>query len=453
MKVVKFGGSSVASAEQLEKVKNIVVADTDRKFVIVSAPGKRFKEDIKVTDLLIDLATETLHDSENVSATFNQIIDRFRETAEGLGMDLAIVKIISNQLNSIINSDITNHPAYFIDSIKAFGEDANAQLIAAYFSEQGYEASYLNPQDAGLFLSDNPGQARVLAESYQNLYKLRDHSGIVVIPGFFGYTKDGKLVTFSRGGSDITGAIVANGVKASVYENFTDVSSIYAANPGVVHNPQPIEQLTYSEMRELSYAGFSVFHDEALQPAFIADIPVAVKNTNEPQAPGTLITRTRPKNNLAISGIASTSGFASVYIKKYMMNREVGFVRRVLSILEKYGVSFEHIVSGIDDIDVIFKEDALSKKEFEKMVAEIKVETVADSIEKRDNLSLMMIVGEGMIDNIGNTARATQALSKAGINLEMINQGSSEISVMFGIVEEREDDAVRAIYDEFFNTK
>ncbi|MER1953874.1 MAG: aspartate kinase, partial [Aerococcus urinaeequi] len=227
-------------------------------------------------------------------------------------------------------SDITDQPAYFVDAIKAFGEDANAQLIAAYFSGLGYEASYLNPQDAGLFLSDNPGQARVLPESYQNLYKLRERDGIIVIPGFFGYTKDGKLVTFSRGGSDITGAIVANGVKASMYENFTDVSSIYAANPGVVHNPVAIEQLTYSEMRELSYAGFSVFHDEALQPAFIADIPVSVKNTNEPQAPGTLITRTRPKNKLAISGIASTSGFASVYIKKYMMNREVGFVRRVL---------------------------------------------------------------------------------------------------------------------------
>ena len=175
------------------------------------------------------------------------------------------------------------------------------------------------------------------------------------------------------------------------------------------------------------------------------------KNTNEPQAPGTLITRTRPKNNLAISGIASTSGFASVYIKKYMMNREVGFVRRVLSVLEKYDVSFEHIVSGIDDIDVIFREDALSKKEFEEMVAEIKAETAADSIEKRDNLSLVMLVGEGMIENVGNTARATKALSEAGINLEMINQGSSEISIMFGIIEEREDDAVCAIYNEFFN--
>src|SRR5699024_8094437 len=348
MKVVKFGGSSVASAEQLVKVKDIVIGDADRKVVIVSAPGKRDKDDIKVTDLLIDLAAEILHDSENASATFNKIVERFRDTAEGLEMNLAIIDDISNQLNELISSDITDQPAYFVDAIKAFGEDANAQLIAAYFSGLGYEASYLNPQDAGLFLSDNPGQARVLPESYQNLYKLRERDGIIVIPGFFGYTKDGKLVTFSRGGSDITGAIVANGVKASMYENFTDVSSIYAANPGVVHNPVAIEQLTYSEMRELSYAGFSVFHDEALQPAFIADIPVAVKNTNEPQAPGTFITRTRPKNNLAISGIASTSGFASVYIKKYMMNREVGFVRRVLSVLEKYGVSFEHIVSGID---------------------------------------------------------------------------------------------------------
>jgi aspartate kinase len=451
MKVIKFGGSSVASAEQLEKVKNIVLEDTSRKFVIVSAPGKRDKSDIKVTDLLIDLAAETLRDSDNASATFNKIIDRFRDTAEGLHMDLAIVEKLSKQLNQVINDDRYENTAYFTDAVKAFGEDANAQLIAAYFSEQGLDAVYMNPQDAGLYLSDNPGHARVLPESYQNLYKLRSHEGVVVIPGFFGYTKSGKLVTFSRGGSDITGAIVANGVKADTYENFTDVSSIYVANPGVVHDPVSIEQLTYSEMRELSYAGFSVFHDEALQPAFIANIPVAIKNTNEPQAPGTLITRTRPKNNLPISGIASTSGFASVYIQKYMMNREVGFVRRVLSVLEKYNVSFEHIVSGIDDIDVIFKEDALSKSEFEQMVVEIKAETAADAIEKRDNLSLLMIVGEGMIENIGNTARATKALSEAGINLEMINQGSSEISVMFGIVEERENDAVRAIYNEFFH--
>ncbi|RPA58911.1 aspartate kinase [Aerococcus agrisoli] len=451
MKVIKFGGSSVASAEQLEKVKNIVLEDTSRKFVIVSAPGKRDKSDIKVTDLLIDLAAETLRDSDNASATFNKIIDRFRDTAEGLNMDLAIVEKLSKQLNRTITDDTYENTAYFTDAVKAFGEDANAQLIAAYFSEQGLDAVYMNPQDAGLYLSDNPGHARVLPESYQNLYKLRKQESVVVIPGFFGYTKTGKLVTFSRGGSDITGAIVANGVKADMYENFTDVSSIYVANPGVVSNPVPIEQLTYSEMRELSYAGFSVFHDEALQPAFIANIPVAIKNTNEPQAPGTLITRTRPKNHLPISGIASTSGFASVYIQKYMMNREVGFVRRVLSVLEKYNVSFEHIVSGIDDIDVIFKEDSLSKTEFEEMVIEIKAETAADAIEKRDNISLLMIVGEGMIENIGNTARATKALSEAGINLEMINQGSSEISVMFGIIEERENDAVRAIYNEFFN--
>lgn len=451
MKVVKFGGSSVASADQLEKVIDIVVSDPSRKFVIVSAPGKRHKDDIKVTDLLIDLATETLHKSGNASATFNIIIDRFRETAEGLEIGSEIVEDLSNQLNTLIQSDFSGKVDYFMDSIKAFGEDANAQLIARFFNERGHKATYMNPQDAGLFLSDNPGQARVLPESYQNLYKMRELDGILVIPGFFGYTKDGKLVTFSRGGSDITGAIVANGVKADLYENFTDVSSIYAANPGVVHNPLPIEHLTYSEMRELSYAGFSVFHDEALQPAFIADIPVAVKNTNEPQAPGTLITRTRPKNNLAISGIASTSGFASVYIKKYMMNREIGFVRRVLSVLEKYGVSFEHTVSGIDDIDVIFKDDLLSRKELDEMIAKIKTETAADDIEKRDNISLLMIVGEGMIENVGNTARATKALSEAGINLEMINQGSSELSVMFGIIEEREDDAVRAIYAEFFN--
>lgn len=190
MKVIKFGGSSVASAEQLEKVKNIVLEDTSRKFVIVSAPRwKRDKSDIKVTDLLIDLAAETLRDSDNALATFNKIIDRFRDTAEGLHMDLAIVEKLSKQLNQVINDDRYENTAYFTDVVKAFGEDANAQLIAAYFSEQGLDAVYMNPQDAGLYLSDNPGHARVLPESYQNLYKLRSHGGVVVIPGFFGYTK------------------------------------------------------------------------------------------------------------------------------------------------------------------------------------------------------------------------------------------------------------------------
>lgn len=450
MKVIKFGGSSVANATQLQKVKNIVTSDEDRRIVVVSAPGKRFKEDIKVTDLLIDLGTKVIHGSGDVSHVFKKIIERYAEIAADLNIKEGVIEEITQNLNSLIEADTTEQN-YFMDAIKASGEDNNARLIAAYFRSEGIPARYMNPAEAGLFVTDDPGNAHVLPESYFNLYKLRDYDEILIFPGFFGYTKDHKLVTFSRGGSDITGAIIANGVKATLYENFTDVDAIAVADPGKVDSPIPIDHLTYAEMRELSYAGFNVFHDEALQPAFFEGIPVNIKNTNNPDLPGTMITRTRPQSTLPISGIASNNGFASIYIKKYLMNREVGFVRKVLSVLEQYNVSFEHIVSGIDDIDVIFKEELLTNKGLEDMLQEIKAVTAADYVEKRDNLSLMMVVGEGMNEKIGLTALATKALSEANINLEIINQGSSEISIMFGIKEENEGPAVKAIYDAFFS--
>ncbi|AMB98767.1 aspartate kinase [Aerococcus urinaehominis] len=448
MKVIKFGGSSVADGGQLEKVKDIIAADSNRRIVVVSAPGKRYKDDVKVTDLLIELATRALT-GDDISHVFVQVIERYQEVANELGIKEPVIEEITQNLTELVAADVSQAD-YYLDAIKASGEDNNAKLIAAYLRESGINAQYINPKEAGLFLSDEPGDARVLPESYLNLYKLRDLEGVLVFPGFFGYTKEGRVVTFSRGGSDITGAILANGVRATLYENFTDVDSIYVANPSQVENPVGIDHLTYAEMRELSYAGFSVFHDEALYPAFAEGIPVCIKNTNNPTAPGTMITRTRPTNPYPISGIASTSGFSSIYIKKYLMNREVGFMRRVLSVLEEFEVSVEHVVSGIDDMDVIFRADMVSSKDMKKMLEKIQVVTAADSVTRQENICLMMIVGEGMIETVGNTARATKALSEAGINLEMINQGSSETSVMFGLKEEVEADAVRAIYQEFF---
>ncbi|MCY3035768.1 MULTISPECIES: aspartate kinase [Aerococcus] len=453
MKVVKFGGSSLANDKQIKKVKNIIASDKDRKIIIVSAPGKRFDGDIKVTDLLIELASQTLNGSVDTSQTYKEIVERYRDMAEALEIQEPVIDEIKKSLNDILNMD-KSQPEYFIDALKASGEDNNAKLIAAYFRTCGLNASYINPGEAGLILSDEPGNAKVLAESYLNLAKLKERDEILVFPGFFGYTKEGKLVTFSRGGSDITGAIVANGVGASMYENFTDVDSIFVASPAHVPNPVGISNLTYREMRELSYAGFTVVHDEALYPAFAENIPVVVKNTNNPEAPGTMITEKKmTENKWPIAGIASHGGFASVYITKYMMNREVGFMRRVLSVFEEYDCSVEHVVSGIDDIDVIFKEEQLSAKELDELLLAIQTRTAADKVEKRENLCLLMIVGESMQSSIGITARATKALSQANINLEMINQGSSENSVMFGIKENKEAEAVRAIYDEFFDAE
>jgi aspartate kinase len=282
------------------------------------------------------------------------------------------------------------------------------------------------------------------------LYKLREKSGILIFPGFFGFTRNGDIVTFSRSGSDITGSIVANGVKASVYENFTDVDAVYSVNPNIVKNPKEIKELTYREMRELSYAGFSVFHDEALMPAFRAEIPVHVKNTNNPDAEGTRIVNERQNQNGPVIGIASDGGFCSIYVSKYLMNREIGFGRHLLQILEEFGLSYEHLPSGIDDISIILRQDQLSLGSEKDILQRIKHELKADEVKIQHNLSLIMVVGEGMRCNVGTMARAAKALAYTGVNIEMINQGSSEVSMMFGVNETDEKKAVNALYEEFF---
>ena len=448
MKVVKFGGSSLASGEQLEKVYGIVTSDPQRKVVVVSAPGKRSPEDIKVTDLLIACAEKQINNEDN-SAEVNALLDRYGSIAAELNLPTEVMKGIEADLSQVLGSDRSQKEKY-IDAVKASGEDNNAKLIAAYFQAMGTKATYVNPKDAGLYVSDEPGNAQVLPESYEKLYELREIEGIVIFPGFFGFTLDGHIATFSRSGSDITGSILANGIKAGVYENFTDVDAVFSVNPTIVNNPKEIKELTYREMRELSYAGFSVFHDEALIPAFRAGIPVNVRNTNNPSAPGTLIVNSRENTNGPVTGIASDKGFCSIYVSKYLMNRELGFGRKLLQILEDYEISYEHLPSGIDDITVILRENQLDEEKEQKIVARIYQELQADKVEVEHDLSLLMIVGEGMRHNVGTTARASQALAEAGVNIEMINQGSSEVSMMFGIKAVQEKKAVQALYNAFF---
>lgn len=448
MKVVKFGGSSLATGEQLEKVFQIVVSDPERKIVVVSAPGKRYADDIKVTDLLITCGEHYLK-GEKADVEFNQIIERYANIASELDLSDDIIHRIQDDLLTLLNGDKSN-PDSFLEAIKASGEDNNAKLIAYYFQNKGVEAEYVNPKEAGLFVSDEPGNARVLPESYKNIYSLRDRSGIIIFPGFFGYSLKGEVVTFSRSGSDITGSILANGTKASLYENFTDVDAVYSVNPNLVNHPNEIRELTYREMRELSYAGFSVFHDEALIPAFRAGIPVNVKNTNNPSAPGTRIVNERDNNNGPVIGIASDKGFCSIYVSKYLMNREIGFGRKLLHILEDYGLSYEHIPSGIDDISIILKEDQMTKEIEDHIKLRILEELQADEVVIDHHLALIMVVGEGMRHNVGTTARAAHALANAGVNIEMINQGSSEVSMMFAVKAVDADHAVKALYNEFF---
>ncbi|HJV46207.1 MAG TPA: aspartate kinase [Bacillota bacterium] len=449
MKVAKFGGTSCASAAQIKKVFDIVISDSNRKVIVVSAPGKRFSDDIKVTDLLIACANQFLACGEG-RKEFEVVITRYHEIAQGLQLSNEIVDRISMDLLEILHGDRSN-PDQFMDAVKASGEDNCAKLVAYYFNSQGYKASYINPQDAGLLVSNEYGNAQVLPESYDNLKALRDRDEIMIFPGFFGYSPEGHIVTFSRGGSDITGSILAAGISAELYENFTDVDSVFSANPNLVDRPQEIQELTYREMRELSYAGFSVFHDEALIPAFRAGIPVNVKNTNNPTAQGTLIVNERQRSNKPVVGIASDSGFCSIYVNKYLMNREIGFGRRLLQILEDYGVSYEHTPSGIDDITIILSEKQLTEQIEASIIHRFYDELNVDHVVIEKNLSMIMIVGEGMRHNVGTTARATAALAKACVNIEMINQGSSEVSIMFGVKKVDEVKAVKALYDEFFS--
>ncbi|WP_117169274.1 aspartate kinase [Paraliobacillus sediminis] len=447
MKVSKFGGSSVASASQLKKVAQIIQADADRKAIVVSAPGKRFSEDNKVTDLLIKLGEAYLA-NEPHQKQLDEVLLRFSSITTELNLSDRILGEIKDDIASVFASDYQKELK--LEAIKSIGEDSLAKILSAYLQSLGVEASYLNPKEAGIILSDEPGSAQILDESFELLYKLRDRKEIVVIPGFFGYTKEGKLVTFSRGGSDITGSIVAAGVKADLYENFTDVDSVYCVNPTIVDNPKEITSLTYKEMRELSYAGFSVFHDEALIPAFKASIPVCIKNTNNPDGLGTIIVSQKEPNGNPVVGIASDIGFLSLYVSKYLMNRELGFGRRLLHILEDEGISFEHTPSGIDDLSVIIRESELSEAKEEKIIKRIKDELDPDQVYIERDLALIMIVGESMNSSVGIAAKATEAFLRANVNLEMINQGSSETSMMFGVKEEGVKRAVQSLYEIFF---
>jgi aspartate kinase len=448
VKVVKFGGSSLSSTTQIKKVIDIIKKDKDRKSVIVSAPGKRDEADVKVTDLLIAYYKSYVEGNDTREVQ-QEIIARFAAIAKAFSLSLTFIEQLKERIFQLALLPIEGNK-YLYDAFLAQGEDLQARLLSEILIQEDLEARYVNPKDAGIFVSDEPRSARILSESYQILAQLNNINGIVVIPGFFGYTKKGDICTFSRGGSDVTGAIVAAGVGASLYENFTDVDGIFSAHPEIVHKPQRVKELTYREMRELAYAGFAVFHDEALMPVFKAKIPIVIKNTNNPTHSGTTICNARKLTDQSVVGIASNSGFVSINITKFFMNREVGFVRKILSILEKFGIGFERMPSGIDDLSIIVRKRFLTP-EIEKMILQEIVKAVSpDEIYIERDLSIIMIVGEGMKHSVGVTAAGSFALSSKKINLEMINQGSSEVSVMFGIQKKQEKRAVRALYHAYF---
>ncbi len=453
MKVAKFGGSSLADAPQIRKVCKIIMDDPERRVVVVSAPGKGVTDDIKVTDMLIAAAKATLEKGLAAGTEeMEKIVARYARIAADLGVP-EVMEDIAPAFRSLLSLHETLPPARFTDVLKAAGEDNCAKLVAACLTKMGKPAVYVNPGEAGMVLTNDFGNARVLPKSFDLLAKsLSGISEIVVFPGFFGRTEDGEIVTFPRGGSDITGAILTAALKADVYENFTDVDYVYSVNPKQVANPRPLTVVTYREMRELSYAGFNVYQEEALLPVYKTGIPVNVRNANNPSCPGTLIVPERGafEDGRRVAGIASDSGFTSIYVSKYLMNREIGFGRRLLHILEDEGISYEHTPTGIDDMTVIVRDSMLSDEKLARIQRRIYNELGADDVQVETGLSLIVVVGEGMKHSIGIAAMATQALSQAKVNISMISQGSSEVSMVFAVKTEDCERGVRALYEAFF---
>ena len=451
MKICKFGGSSLANAAQLNKVIDIVLADPARRIVVVSAPGKRHSGDTKVTDLLITLA-ETALRGENTDREFGAVVERYASIASELNLGEEIVREIEMDLTDRLAKVSTLERAEFLDLMKAAGEDDNAKLVAVAFSARGRKARYASPKDTGMVLEGKFGDAVLDPSSYATLSRaFSNFDGIVIYPGFFGYTKDGKVATFTRGGSDITGSILAEAVCADVYENFTDVDSVYPVDPRIVPEvKEGIPTMTYREMRELAYAGFGVFNDDAVIPAVRARIPINIRNTNHPSEPGTMIQQSRRVVPGTVVGIASADGFCNIVVDKYLMNREIGFGRRLLQILEDEGIAYEHMPSGVDSQCIVVKGAYLDKERERKVVARIRRELQPDSVLVERDLTILMIVGEGMCYTAGMFAKACLALASAGVNISMVNQGSSEVSFMIAIRSKDRDAAVRSLYKAFF---
>ena len=453
MKVCKFGGSSLANAEQLNKVMDIVLADPARRIVVVSAPGKRDSGDTKVTDLLISLA-DAASTGGDCSLQLNAVVERYAEIARDLDLGDEITERIRKDLEDRVAKVADLSKPEFMDLLKAAGEDNNAKLVAVAFEKRGKKARYANPKDTGMVLKGEFGDATLDPDSYTTLSRaFSNFDGIVVYPGFFGYTKEGKVATFPRGGSDITGSILAAAVCADVYENFTDVDSVYPCDPRIVEevkDGEGIPTMTYREMRELAYAGFGVFNDEAIFPAVQARIPINVRNTNHPAEPGTMIVQSRRVIPGTVTGIAAADGFCNIIIDKYCMNREVGFTHKLLDILQEEHVAYEHIPSGIDSISVVIRADKFTKATENRVVARIKRELSPDSVLVTHNYAILMVVGEGMAFSAGMLAKATAALAEHGINISMVNQGASEFSFMIGIKSEDRVKAVRALYSAYF---
>ena len=436
-KIVKFGGSSLANAEQFQKVGEIIRSDESRRYVVPSAPGKRFDGDTKVTDLLYK-CYNTAVEGEDFIPILQEIKGRYYEIIRGLNLDLSLEDEFAQ-----IESDFKAQAG--TDYAASRGEFLNGKVMAAYLGYEFVDAADVIRFDKNGNL-DAEKTDRLLSKKLAKCER-------AVIPGFYGAGEDGKVKTFSRGGSDVTGSLVAKAIKADLYENWTDVSGFLVTDPRIVKNPEVIESITYRELRELSYMGATVLHEDAIFPVRKEGIPINIKNTNRPEDKGTFIVEsTCKKPKFTITGIAGKKGFCSINIEKSMMNSEVGFGRKVLQVFEDQGISFEHVPSGIDTMTVYVHQDEFEEKE-QQVIAGIHRAVQPDFVEMESDLALIAVVGRGMKSTRGTAGRIFSALAHANVNVKMIDQGSSELNIIIGVENRDFETAVKAIYDIFVITQ
>lgn len=436
-KVVKFGGSSLANAEQFQKVGDIIRSEESRRYVVPSAPGKRFSADTKVTDLLY-ACYDKAEEGVDFSDVLAEIKERFYEIIKGLNLDLSLEEEFK-QIEADFKAQAGKEYA------ASRGEFLNGKVMAAYL---GYEfidsATVIRFDKNGNFDADKTD--RLLSKRLQKCER-------AVIPGFYGGMEDGTVRTFSRGGSDVTGSLVAKAIHADIYENWTDVSGFLVTDPRIVEDPAVIETITYRELRELSYMGATVLHEDAIFPVRKEGIPINIRNTNRPEDKGTFIVEsTCRKPKYVITGIAGKKGFCSINIEKSMMNSEIGFGRKVLQVFEDQGISFEHVPSGIDTMTVYVHQDEFEEKE-QQVIAGIHRAVQPDFVEMESDLALIAVVGRGMKSQRGTAGRVFAALAHAHVNVKMIDQGSSELNIIIGVENRDFEAAVKAIYDIFVMTQ
>ncbi len=437
IKVVKFGGSSLADAEHFRQVASIVKADPTRRFVVPSAPGKRDKNDTKVTDLLYECYNliKAREPKEVIDAAYDRICDRYNSIIKDLGLDFDLSGELQYVKNAMLHASGRDYAA-------SRGEYLNSLILAKYLGFDFIDAeNVIFFRDNGT-LDEEKTQEELSAELKQHAY--------AVIPGFYGGMPNGTVKTFSRGGSDITGSIVARAAGADLYENWTDVSGFMMADPRIIDNPCIIQEITYRELRELSYMGATVLHEDAVFPVRMSGIPINIRNTNRPEDAGTMIVAHATGYDMGkvITGIAGKKGFSVLTIEKDLMNSEVGFGRKVLEIFEENDISFEHLPSGIDTMSIVVSSNTLEGRR-DRLMQSISRAVRPDSVFIEDNLALVAVVGRGMVKAKGTAARVCDALARADVNIRMIDQGSSELNIIVGVDEAEYEDALRAIYTEF----